>query len=110
MAIDYTLIDASTLTSTYQAINANGLDQPCWLIRIINDSTKGVHISYDGTDNHEYVPSGQTAAINSQTNSQPNNNVALFARGLIVYAAIPEGSMAGTGDIYVVGYYTPLNN
>jgi hypothetical protein len=106
--LEYQFIDAATLNGTYQAINPAGFDHPCWLVRIVNDSGKIVHISYDGDTNNDVIPANGFLDVYSQTNGQPNNFVALFPRGQIIYAAIT--GMASTGDVYVTGYYNPLNN
>jgi hypothetical protein len=98
-----TSIDASTLSPTYQPININGLQNPCFMLRIINNSDKDVTISYDGIDDHEFVSTLSTATLLFQTNSQPGNHVALMPRGITVYA---KGT-AGSGFIYLSAYYQP---
>lgn len=94
-------IASSILGVNYQAINENGTEGACFMIRIINNSTKDVTISFDGVNDHEFVPLGTIAQIEVQTNAQPTNSTALFNKGLIVYA---KGT-AGTGNVYLTGYY-----
>lgn len=108
LAIEMTSIDSATLTPSpaYQVINAGGLDESCFMIRIINDSNSDVMISYDGVTDNDFIIAGQTLQLESQTNSQPNNKLANFQKGLVVYAA----GTAGVGTIYLVGYYQPKAN
>lgn len=105
-AIALTNIASSTLTTSYQAINPNGLTQACFMIRIMNSSTQAVTLSYDGTTDHEFILSNSTLQIDPQINSQPNNNIAKFSANTVVYV---KGT-AGTGNIYLSGYYQPSAN
>jgi len=103
-AIKLTNIASSTLTGAYQAINT-GLSSPCFLIRIINNSSTDVTVSYDGINDNDYIPHGTFVDLNFATNSQPNNNCALMPINTIVYV---KGT-AGTGNIYLAGYYQPAS-
>jgi len=104
-AIALTNIDSSTVSGTYQAINAAGLDQACFLVRVMNASNQNVTLSYDGSTDNDVVLANSTLDVPAQTNSSPNNKVALFAKGQVVYV---KGT-AGTGNIYLSGYYTLPN-
>lgn len=104
-AIVLTSVASSAVTGTYQAINPAGLDQACFFLRIINSSTTDVTISYDGVHDHDHVITAMSLDVNAQTNSSPNNKSALFAKGQVVYV---KGT-AGTGNIYLAGYYTLPN-
>lgn len=94
---------ASTFDGTYLPINTSGLLHPCFLIRIINDTSEDVDISYDGVASHDFIGAGETLQLNFQSNSSPANKQALFLQGSIVYVS----AAAGTGTIYLVGYYQP---
>lgn len=100
-AIPLTSLDTSTLSGDYIAINATGTTEPCVLIRVINDSDTDLTVSYDGSNDHDYVRTGSVLDINLQTNSQPNSKVAQLSRGTVVYVK----SAAGTGNVYLAGYY-----
>ena len=100
-AITMTSIAASTFTGNYQAINASGLDHSCMILRLVNDTSKDVTISYDGVTPHDYIRTGDTLDLNFQANSQPNNYVAALKKGTVVYAM----AAAGTGTLYLAGYY-----
>lgn len=93
---------ATSLTAAFDAMNApEGLRGPTVLLRIINNSTSDVSVSYDGDAYHDFVPKGTSLQLNFQANSAPNNKVAMLRHGTQVYLA---GS-AGTGNIYLAVYY-----
>ena len=96
-----TTIASSAVTGNYTAINSSGFLQAPFFIRIINGSTMPITVSYNGIDDNEYIPSGSIFELPSQTNSQPNAQVALFPKRTVVYV---KGT-AGTGNIYLSGYY-----
>lgn len=104
-AIPLTTFNSAALLAGYQVINVNGLPQQCFLVRIVNDSTTGVFISYDGSTDNDYIPSHTTAdcvlQVASQTNAQPNAQKALFAKGTQVFVR----GAAGVGLITLSGYY-----
>jgi len=100
-ALALTSIASSTLTTSYKPINASGFEAAPFLIRIMNASTQAVTVSLDGVNDHDFVLSNSTDTIPSQANSQPKAQVALFAKGTVIYV---KGT-AGTGTIYLSGFY-----
>ena len=92
---------SSAVTSLYAPLNGTGFVQAPFFIRINNASTASITISYDGVNNHEFLAANTVFELPSQTNSQPNAQVALFPKNTIVYI---KGT-AGTGNIYLSGYY-----
>ncbi len=92
---------SSAMTSIYAPLNGTGFSQAPFFIRIINNSTMAVTISYNGVTDHEFIPANTIFELPSQTNAQPNAQVALFPKNTIVYV---KGT-AGTGNIYLSGYY-----
>lgn len=101
-AVEMFFISSAIIESDeYTAINSGGLPSACFLLRIVNDSDQGVLVSYDGVTDHDFVPQDKTLQLPFQSNSQPNNNVALIPKGTVVYV---KGT-AGDGDIYVAAYY-----
>lgn len=100
-AIPLKSIDSSAFTGSYQLIYSGGTPNACFLLSIINNSNKDVTVSYDGTNDHDFVPTLKIRDLPVQTNSQPNNKTALFAAGTKVWV---KGA-AGTGSVYLAGYY-----
>lgn len=105
-AVPLSVFDASTLTTSFQPLNVGGLSNSCFFIRINNDSTEGVLISYDGIVSHEFLAAGEVLNLQSQTNSGPVNKAAYMAQGTVIY--VKEAGTVGTGDIYLSGYYQPI--
>ena len=99
-------IDTAVLDGSYEQLNAGGLPEACFLLRVINDSDIGLEISYDGTTQHDFVSAKSVAYLPAQSNSQPNNNVALFPKGLVVWV----NGTDGTGVVYLAGYYQVAAN
>jgi hypothetical protein len=102
--IPLTNIASSTVAGTYAAINASGLPNACIMIRIINNSNKDVTVSFDGTNDHEFVPTMTSVLLEFETNALPNAVAALLPIGTVVYV---KGT-AGTGNIYLAGWYQPV--
>ena len=103
-AIPLTSFDTASLTTSFQVLNSTGLAFPCFLIRLVNNSDKDITISYNGVDAMEFVPKTSSLQLDFQTNSQPNNKVAIFPKGQKIYV---KGASAGTGLIYLSGYFQP---
>ena len=101
-ALELSTLNATALTTSYQAINGTGFLYPVFYMRIVNDSNQDITISYDGTTDHEYVPSGDTFNFPSQSNAQPNSGVSLWSARTVVYV---KAGAAGTGTIALSGYY-----
>ena len=105
-AVPLTSIAASTFTGNYQAVNASGFPNPICLIKVINNSNKDVTVSYDGTNDHDFVPAGSASVLNLQASNQPNNKMANMAKGIVVWV---KGA-AGTGSVYVAAYFLQVVN
>jgi hypothetical protein len=91
------------VTASYAALNPLGLPNACFLLRIINNSTDPITISYDGITDHDSLPGSTYLQLNAQANSQPNNFIANFPSGFTVYV---KGT-GSSGNAYVAGYYQP---
>lgn len=100
-AVTRGVLAGSSLTSSYQAINATPFVGACFRIALYNTTNGAVDISYDGSTDQEIIPPNFYIIIDAQANAQPSGNEALFAKNLVVYA---KGS-SGTGNVYVTGYY-----
>lgn len=95
------LLAGSSLTSSYQAINATPFAGACFRVSVSNTTNAAVDISFDGATDHDTVLANASIVIDAQANAQPTANTALFQKGLIVYV---KGS-SGAGNVYVSGYY-----
>lgn len=99
-AIPMTTFNSAGL-GAYQAMNAGGLPQACFLIKIVNDSNTDAIFSFDGVNDHDVVPATATDMYPFQSNAQPKSYVALMKKGTVFYIR----GAAGVGNIYLVGYY-----
>ena len=102
-AIPLTSIASASVASSYAAINSSGLPNNCSIIRIINNSSTDVTVSYDGVTDHDYVRTNTTVTLEFQSNAMPNSYVSNLAIGTKVYV---KGT-AGTGNVYLAGYFNP---
>lgn len=93
-------IDSSTFTGLYQAIGT-AFQNPASLIKIVNNSTVAVTISWDGVNDHDFIPATSFALYDITANSQRESGV-FISEGTIIYV---KGS-AGVGSVYLVDFYT----
>ena len=104
LPIPLTSIDSATFTGAYQLLSAAaGLPFPVIMLHIVNNSTVSITISYDGTNDHDFLLSDTDRQLEFQTNAQPNGFVACLAQGTKIYV---KGS-AGVGLVYLSGWYQP---
>ena len=99
--IPLTTFNSANLVVGYLPVNAGGLPNACFLLRIINGGTTAIEISYDGVTNHDVVFPSSTLQLPGPINTLLNSNGALFPQGQVIYVA----GTAGVGTIAVAGYY-----
>lgn len=99
-AIPLTSLASASISSSYTVIDSDGFDAPCFTMRIVNNTNKDITVSYDGTNDHEFVPTLTSIQIPNPA-PQPLKTGALFPKGLKVWV---KGA-AGTGSVYLVGYF-----
>ena len=102
-AVPLASFDSASLTSDYQPVITGGLANACFLLRITNGGTTAITISYDGTNDADYLFSDTANNIPAIYSSIPNTFSAQWPQGQQVYI---KGT-AGTGEIYIAGYYQP---
>lgn len=93
--------NSTGLTTSYKVVNTAGFEYPVSILKIINGSGKDISISFDGTNNHDYIQASDTLKIDFQSNSLPVSGVCNIAKGTKVYV---KSTGASTGYIYVIGY------
>jgi hypothetical protein len=103
-AIPMQIFNTTTLNGTWQTFAVPALPQPCFMIRIINNSASLIQVSYDGVTTHDIVLPADGLQINFQLNSRVSNHVALMATGTVIYI---KSAAANPGQIYLCGYYQP---
>lgn len=104
-------LDTATIVNpALSYIISNFFSGPAFFIRIVNRSNINVFISYGTLAEAnagtlalaDICPSLGEININFQTNSRPNNQVALMPQGFAIWASAPA---AGVGNIYATCYY-----
>lgn len=100
-AIAMTSINATTFTGAYLVLNATGLEEACFMIRITNATDRAILISYDGVIDHDYLAIAGVLQLPFQSNSSPSGYVANLKAGTKIYIK----AAAGTGLVYLSGYY-----
>lgn len=104
LPIPLSSIDSASFSGSYQLLSgAAGLTKPCITLRIVNNSDKDVTVSYDGTNDHDYVPTKTVRDIQFQTNSLPQTQTCSLAQATKIYVK----AVAGTGLVYLSGFYQP---
>jgi len=101
-AIPLATLSSALISNTYTPVNGTGLPNACFLLRIINNSTEPVTLSYGGSTDSDILPAGDTLQLPGPINTNQGSRGALFPIGTIIYAR----GTAGTGSIGVAGYFT----
>lgn len=98
-AIPLGVAAANAFNGTYQLVG--GLPQACFMLRFINNTSEDVLVSYDGVTDNDVIIHETTSQIDPQANSQPNNFICVFPKGMTIYLKAAQG----TGEFYIAGYY-----
>lgn len=105
-AIPVEIILASTFDDTLLPMNApGGLPKACFSLHVLNDSDQDIIVSFDGVTNQIIILANTERELSFQNFSRPNNQVALMAKGTIIYVRAP----VGTGAVTVSGFYQQEN-
>lgn len=100
-ALVLSTFNSASLTAGYQVINSGGFAFPVLFLRIVNNASTAITISYDGINDNEYLAPNSSFNFPTQTNSLPNAQVAQFNARTQVWV---KGT-AGSGTIALSGYY-----
>lgn len=99
-------INSATFSGAYQLLSATaGLPKACVMLHIVNNSDVSITISYDGTVDHDFLLAASDRVLNFQENASPQGFAAAIKAGTKVYV---KGS-AGTGLVYLSGWYNPTD-
>lgn len=97
--------DSSTFTGSYQTLGSI-LSAPARLLKIVNNSTVAVTVSYDGgVTDHDFIPIGSFVLYDFGSNKGTSSSALDLPQGTQISI---KGS-AGTGLVYLVtvSAYTP---
>lgn len=97
--IDRSSLGAGTFTGNLQALGT--LSNTCSIIRIVNKTDKDLDISFDGVNDHDFLPTGETLELNLLSGNMPNDYALRVRQNTTIYVA----ATSGTGTVYLAGYY-----
>ena len=104
LPIPLSAIDSADFSGAFQILSAaNGIPNACFLIRITNNSTIPITISYDGKNDHDWLASLGVLQLNFGTNA-PSGYIANLRQSTKIYVL---GLTTGTGLVYLAGWYQP---
>ena len=95
---------SGSLTGAYKVINVDGFAGSLNYIRIENTMDVAVMISFDGTDNHEYVLLHDHIDVPYQACSSPTNKRSLLRKGTKVYVK-KANNFPKSGAVIISGWY-----
>ena len=108
LPIPLSSIDSATFTGAYQLLSgAAGITNPAIILHIANNSNVPVTISYDGTNDHDFLLADTDRQLEFQTNALPQHYEAVLAAGTKVYVKGAAG-MGNSGSVYLSGWYQPV--
>lgn len=97
-------IDTSTLNDvTYTEVTSGGLPEALGILRIVNDNTRKILLSYDGVTDHDILVGFNVYSMTPQLTATPANYVAAFPKGTKIYLKLT--SLPGVANVYIIGYY-----
>ena len=103
-AVTTSVFAGASLTTGFQKFNATPLPS-VFLLIVTNDTDQVIYISYDGIHTNDVIISDQQITRYFQTNSAPNNQIAMLPNNQTVWIACPGGTASGT--VYLSAYYIP---
>lgn len=111
--IEMAVFDATTLSGSYQVMNGAaqqadtgsvGFQNDIKLLKMYNDGTTGVTISYNGLVKNDYLPAKGTLIVDLQANHADNSAYGSGTlngrKGQLVWG---KGSASVSGNIYISG-------
>lgn len=112
--VEMGVFDATTLTGSYQIMNGAtqqadtgsiGFQDDIKILKVYNDGSTSVTISFDGIVKHDYLPTKGTMIIDLQANHANDcgaQGTKYGRKGQLVYG---KGSASSAGlSIYISGY------
>jgi hypothetical protein len=112
--VEMAIFNSAGLTGTFQPLNGpssytiftgSGFQEVIRSLKVYNGSTSGVIVSFDGVTNNDFWPAGATIILDIQANhkchSSYSSGTLLGRKGEVIFGM----GAAGTGNIYISGYY-----
>lgn len=93
-------LSSASVTGSYQAVGTS-FAHPIRLVKMVNNSTQDVTVSFDGTTDNDFIPANSFALYDMTTNRSNAGGNFAFQIGTQVYI---KGT-AGTGTFYITAVY-----
>lgn len=90
-----------SISGTYAAIGT-AFGHPMRMVRIHNTCNTDMFISFDGTNNHDYLIAGESVTY-SLTANKVDDGGWFFRASTIVY--VKQASAPSSGSVYVTAFY-----
>lgn len=93
------------VTDELQLVYDDGIELPCFCLRVTNAGNYAVYVSYDGVNYHDYLSADSFFEVNTVLNHQ-NLNVPHWEKGQKIWLASPDYPYAkpAIGIITISGY------
>ncbi len=90
-------IDSSTFTGSYQAVGT-AFSNPVRILKMVNNASVPITISWNGTDDHDFIANGGFALYDAGCNKGTPASSLDIPKGTQIYV---KGS-AGIGAVYLI--------
>jgi hypothetical protein len=91
---------SASMTGSYQQVGT-ALGHPTRLLKMVNNTTQDIAVSFDGTTDNDFVPANGFCLYDMTTNKTAQGGYFSFAIGTKIYV---KGT-AGTGTFYIMAVY-----
>ena len=88
---------ASTFDGTFQTLGS-AITRPARLIKLVNNTDQDLDFSFNGTDQHDFVPAGGFSLYDFTS----NRVLERFEMQAITQVYVRSAGGAGTGDVYLI--------
>lgn len=106
LAIPLLSINSTGFNGAFQLVGK--LPQPIRLLRVVNNSNVTVIISFDGSHDHDLIPSDTEFQLPAGALAFSSNYSCAIAANTPVYIKGTAG-MGNSGSVSISGYYQPNN-
>lgn len=98
--------DSISFTGSYQTLGS-ALTKQCRILKFVNDSNVDVMISWDGTNNHDFLPAGSAAIYDISANKQDISGFGQLSVASQTQFYVSGSAGGGNlGSVYLVALYT----
>lgn len=97
--------NSASLTGSYQVVNTSGFPASLKILKIWNDANVPMNISFNGSTAHDFAPAKSGFVLDAQANHQTEGQSSAGTKYLRKGTKLYVSGTAGSGNLYVMGYY-----